>query len=234
MKRRSRNSSASNVGRWPSGQVAKWQALRTPAAGGWPPGHPATRPLFVGTRALCALLGALLLCGGCSEAFQKKFRRKKGLGERFTPVIQFEDYSQGATPLDRYRKHYTLFGYWNAELLDTMVSTGNEKRMAKASGESLDELRELIKLLQPSTAGPASSLLSERERIDRQLKSGSYLPSQLAMLRQRLEWQEREIHRALYWRKVQDQLQVPPTGATSTPAVETGEKPATTVSPSGS
>jgi hypothetical protein len=144
---------------------------------------------------------------GC-ESVQKKFVRKSKPHVRPSPIIGFQDYTKAMTPLDRYRKHYALFDYWNAELLDALgVGTANPKRIQRASAESLQELKVLPELLQEGPAAAAGRLIKEREEVDRQLQRGSYPPLQLNLIRRTLETQTRQIHRELFWRKVEEQLQ---------------------------
>ena len=147
---------------------------------------------------------------GC-ESLQKKLTRKsKTPAARPTPIVTFQDYSRAMTPLDRYRKHYAIFDYWNAELLDALntpaTSALNPKRAKRASAESLQELQTLYALLQDDVAAHSSRLLEERARMDRTIQQDGQLSSQLDTLRRTLEEQSRTIHRELFWRKVQDRL----------------------------
>ena len=156
---------------------------------------------------LIVACGLLIPAAGCSEAWQRKFTRKPKTPQRLSPVIQFQDYSQAMTPMDRYRKHYAIFNYWNAELLDGLGgSNTNPKRVRQASSESLNELRTLQGLLVPAAAGPVDPLLAERARIDQQIQSGLLTPSQWDWIRRQLETQTRAIHRTMFWRNVEDQL----------------------------
>ena len=159
----------------------------------------------VGRAAVCALCAACLL-SGC-ESVQKKFVRKGKAKSRPSAIFQFEDYSHDMTPLDRYRKHFTLFQYWNDELLDGLSSSGfNPKRVNKASAEALGELRQLRGLMADSAAPAADGFIREREGIDRQLHGGFFATAQVDVLRQQLERQTRDIHRTMFWRDVQERL----------------------------
>ncbi|MBI3320291.1 MAG: hypothetical protein HYZ89_06890, partial [Candidatus Omnitrophica bacterium] len=140
------------------------------------------------------------------ESLQKKFVRKRKAEPRPTPIIVFEDYTRSMTPLDRYRKHYILFDYWNEQLLDELKPAANPKRLRQASAESLKELQVLHDLLQDDAASGVVRLLDERGRLDHPLQTGSYTPSQLDLFRRQLEPQTRQIRRELFWRKVEDRL----------------------------
>ena len=221
----------------------------------------ATRPLRFAMR--CgAVVGAavlLLAASGC-ESLQKKFIRKSKKPEsRPTPVVEFEDYMRTTTPIDLYRKHYTVFNYWNAELLEELaVQTPNPKRLKRDSSEALASLYELKKLLdagvgfepQPDAAAAASSspdaapaqespdprtqalqyadtLLRERERINSDIQSERYNPSQLDTMRRAIDFETRMIHRALFWRKVEEQLNAPAAaGAPPAPVPSVAAEPA--------
>ncbi len=132
------------------------------------------------------------------------------------------------TPMDRYRKHYALFDYWNAELLSALETHAasspgigqpgaNPKRIKLASQESLQELQTLQGLLQDGTAAQLISLIDAREQFDRQLQSGSYGASQMSVFSRDLEAQTRRIHRELYWRNVEDLLKADETTPASPP-----------------
>ena len=143
---------------------------------------------------------------GC-ESFQRKFIRTPKTVERPTAIVNFQDYTHAMTPMDRYRKHYALFDYWNAQLLDELQTRNlNAKRARDASAEALQELRTLQSLLQDTEAAGVARLIQEREPWDRELREDSYGASEFSTMAQRLEQQSRQIHRELYWRDVQDHL----------------------------
>jgi hypothetical protein len=143
---------------------------------------------------------------GC-ESLQKKFIRKSKPQARPSPIISFQDYTRAITPLDRYRKHYVLFEYWNAELLDGLkVHTTNSKRLKRTSAESLEELRILRGLLQDDLAARMDRIIEERQGLDRQIQSGSYSQAQLDAMRRALETQTRQLDREFFWRDAEDRL----------------------------
>ena len=172
----------------------------------------------------CVLFTGLTGC----ESFQRKFVRKPKQTARVTPIINFQDYTRAMTPMDRYRKHYALFDYWNAELLSALethatTSPGigqpgtNPKRIKLASEESLQELKALQDLLQDATAAQLTPLVDAREQFDRQLQTGSYSAAQLSVVSHNLEAQTRRIQRELYWRNVEDLLKADATAPVSPP-----------------
>ncbi len=141
---------------------------------------------------------------------QKKFvRKRKTPLARPAPIVTFQDYTRSMTPLDRYRKHYVMFDYWNAELLGVLEDRDfSVKRLRKCSSEALQELRVLQGILQDDLAAEADPLIHERARLDQQIQQRLLMPSDLGTLRQRLETQTRQIHRELSWRNVEDRLKV--------------------------
>ena len=90
---------------------------------------------------------------GC-ESWQRKFVRvSKRPVQRPSPIVRFQDYSQAMTPLERYRKHYLMFQYWDEQLRNELASSSpNPKRFRQASSQSLEELQLLHQLLQPARA----------------------------------------------------------------------------------
>ena len=154
-----------------------------------------------------AICVGLAFAGTGCESLQKKLIRKKKNVERPSPVINFLDYTHAMTPLDRYRKHYVLFDYWNGELLDALgQSSMNPKRAERASAEALQELQILQQLVQDELASRVTPAIEERTRIDRELKGRLYAPSQLIFMRRTLDTQTRQLYRELFWRKVEDRL----------------------------
>ena len=153
----------------------------------------------------CWLLAAGVM--GC-ESFQRKFTRKdKRPKPAPTPIISFQDYSRAMTPLDRYRKHYAIFDYWNAELMAALEArTPNPKRIKLASTEALGELEAMRTLVTDEVAARFEPLLKERAAIDHELRRSSFSSTGSEIVRHQLESQTRQIHRELFWRKVQDQL----------------------------
>ena len=157
-----------------------------------------------------SLVTSSLVTGCGCEALQKKFvRKRKTPLTRPTPIIHFQDYTRALTSLDRYRKHYVMFDYWNDELVGTLEDRDfNLKRLRKDSAEALQELRVLQGLLQEDLAAEVDPLIEERAALNRRIQDRHLMPSDLGAIRQRLEVQTRQIHRALFWRAVEDRLNV--------------------------
>ena len=138
---------------------------------------------------------------------QRKLTRKPKSYVRPSAIIQFQDYSRAMTPLDRYRKHYVMFDYWNSELLGTLEGRDfNVKRLRTYSSEALQELRRLHGLLQEDVAAQVGPLIEERAKVDQEISQRLLMPSDVGAIRQRLEVQTRRIHRELSWRVVEDHL----------------------------
>ncbi|MBI2104527.1 MAG: hypothetical protein HYT90_02945 [Candidatus Omnitrophica bacterium] len=158
---------------------------------------------------ILAGVGWLLVSGlsGC-ESLQKKLTRKpKGPQAAPTPLIQFQDYSRAMTPLDRYRKHYLIFDYWNSELLDALQSRPlNSKRYRHASSEALGELQALQGLLAEGMAERLTPFLESRAKLDARLQRGSISDSQVPFIQRELELQTIRFQRDFFWRKAEDHL----------------------------
>ena len=193
------NISSSRVAEWPSGKVAK---RRRRSSATRPPRHFATR----GVWAICLLL----VCAGLSgcESLERKFTRKpKGPRAAPTPVINFQDYTQAMTPLDRYRKHYLIFDYWNDDFMAALQAKSmNAKRLKLASSESLNELTALQGLVADDLVDAFAPLIEVRTKIDKQVQAGSVSESSANDIWRELDAQSRTIRRELFWRNVQDRL----------------------------
>ncbi len=169
--------------------------------------------------ACCLVLGT----SGC-ESWQRKFVRKSKEASRPpSPIISFQDYSAAMTPLERYRKHYTMFDYWNQDLIDSLqVRSPNPKRYRRASEEAVGELKTLQTLLGDEPAARLGSLIEARMKIDHQAQTREFDDrAQAGLLIQQVERQTREIHRGFFWREVQEQLAAPqPKVPDAAPAAE--------------
>ena len=157
---------------------------------------------------LCAV--CCVLCAGVTacESLQRKFARKpKHATAAPSPIISFQDYSRAMTPLDRYRKHYLMFDYWNEELIEALQGNPiNPKRFKRASSEALEELKTMSSLVVADVAARLAPLIEERATIDHDLQSTGFNTSQANVLGRTLEAQTRQIHREFFWRDVEDHL----------------------------
>lgn len=144
-------------------------------------------------------LVSCLLSPGC-EGLQRKFTRKSKRPQTPpTPIIQFQDYTKAMTPLDRYRKHYMMFDYWNSELADALRSaTPNSKRLKRASADSLAELITLQTLLNDGTAQRLAPLIEERTAMDLELQRGLAPGGRAQMIGRTVEAHERQLHRDFF------------------------------------
>ena len=140
---------------------------------------------------------------------QRKFTRKPtGPKALLSPIINFEDYTRTMTPLDRYRKHYLIFDYWNDELIASLQSPPlNPKRYKRASTESLTELGELQRFVTEDLAPRFTPLIEERSKLDRQFQRGTFNDTDASRVIRTLETNTRQIQRDFFWRNVQDHLQ---------------------------
>ena len=151
---------------------------------------------------------ALLLAGtGCESLQRKLTRRSKQPKPLPSPIINFQDYTRTMTPLDRYRKHYMMFDYWNDDLIESLQSSPqNPKRYKLASKEALEELGTLKGLLTEELAPRLDPLIEARARLDRQLQSGTFSLGEASSITRLLEAQTRQLQREFFWRDVQDHL----------------------------
>ena len=162
------------------------------------------RRLVILPTACCLLLTGL---SGC-ESVQRKFTRKsKGPRAVPTPVINFQDYTQAMTPLERYRKHYLMFDYWNGEFMDGLRAKPlNAKRVKLASTGSLNELTMLQSLVAEDLGAQFAPLIESRAQVNRQVQAGHLSELTAGAVWRELDAQSRTIRRDLFWRKVEDRL----------------------------
>ena len=166
-----------------------------------------SRPYLVA----CSLLLVAVLSTGC-ESLQRKLTRKSNHpAPPPSPIIQFQDYTRTLTPLDRYRKHYLMFDYWNSELISALQGSSlNPKRVRRASMESLAELNTMKGLLADDVAARLAPVIEERAKIDHRLQSGSFGAAEASPVWRALEFQTRQVNREFFWRDVEEHLNASP------------------------
>ncbi len=162
------------------------------------------RRLVILPTATCLLLTGL---SGCESVQRKFIRKSKGPRAVPTPVVNFQDYTQAMTPLDRYRKHYLMFDYWNGEFMNGLLAKPlNAKRVKLASTESLNELTMLQSLVAEDLGAQFVPLIESRAQINRQVQTGHLSELTAGVVWRELDAQSRTIRRDLFWRKVEDRL----------------------------
>ena len=161
------------------------------------------------TMRVLAVCLAGLLVAGC-ESMQKKFTRKRRTPvARPNPIINFLDYSRAMTPMDRYRKHYLMFDYWNDQLLQALSSPPiNPKRFKQSSAEAVTELQTMRMLLNDEAASKLSPHVDARIKLNEELQRerADMNSVQASALRRRVEEQTRSIQRGFSWQDMRDSL----------------------------
>ncbi len=165
------------------------------------------RQWWLSCGTLCLVLTG---AGGC-ESLQRKFTRiPKHPTSPPTPIVAFRDYEGALTPVERYRKHFLLWSYWNDTLIETLRDPPhNDKRIAYLSGEALEEMAVLQTLLSETVATRLDPLLAWRRTIHQELVRGAVSPSQVDRIVRGFESQKRVLHREFFWKDVVDSLQGP-------------------------
>jgi len=159
---------------------------------------------------VCVVAGLLAGVTGC-ESMQRKFTRKpKHPVKPLDPIIKFEDYTRAMTPLDKYRKHFMMFNYWNGELIDALQQKSpNPKRFRRASTDSLAELQTLNSLVSGGVAERYAAAIEERQKINQRLQRPGFMPSQAPAIVSVLERQTRRIQRDFFWRDIEESIHEP-------------------------
>ena len=189
-----------------------------------------------GDVSICLVALSLALVG--CESLQRKFTRKpKHPPAPPIPIVKFLDYTRAMTPMDRYRKHYLIFEYWDSELLTALQDKPlNSKRVKHAAQESLAELQVLQGLVTDAAAVRMAPIIQGRAKVQQRLRRGTIQTAYVVMVMRDVGAQTRQLHREFYWRKMEDQLKpderfvspdpVPIVPGESVPAVPESQVPA--------
>jgi hypothetical protein len=165
--------------------------------------------MMMRNRTWVVVAGVVLACAGC-ESMQKKFTRKpKEPVARPSPVVSFRNYMEGTTPMERYRKHYAMFSYWNDQLITELQQRDvSPKRAKRASQGALQELDTLRDLLRDDAVAELQPIIQGWVQVDKQLDSTVTAGVQLKSTARILETQTRQLSRRFDWRKVEDRLKL--------------------------
>ena len=135
---------------------------------------------------------------------QKKFTRKI-----YHPppaaAIATKDYESQLSPEERYRRHYAMWDFWQAELMEGL--SGNTKRAIRAAEEGLGELQAMQSLLVPDKREPLGVLIARWTLLRDQLVQGTMSDTACYRWRSELESQKRTLHHDFAWQRVQESVQ---------------------------
>lgn len=134
-------------------------------------------------------------------ALQRKFIRKK---QRPPPAVTIttKDYDLHLSPEERYRRHFVMWDFWHAEILEGLGES--RKKALRAAEESLAELAALRSLLLPPMAEKVNPHMARLEQLRQDLSKDVLTGMALQRWRSTVEQQQRVIRRELAWKGVQD------------------------------
>ena len=111
---------------------------------------------------VCFLLETFAL-SGC-ESIRKKLRRqKKKAAEESSelPILEPMEYPKKIyTPEDSYKKNFGLWKIWQRDLIESMSTSDNKKRLSYLVGQVTTSLGEMKNLVQEQSRGPLQQAIS--------------------------------------------------------------------------
>ena len=143
-------------------------------------------------------------------AIQRKFTRKTA---HPTPAVAIttKDYESQLSPEERYRRHYAMWDFWHAELMEGLG--GNSKRAIRAVEEGMAELQALEALLVPEKRAQLAGHVERLERLHQELVKGTMSDTARYRWRPELELQQRTLHHDFAWQHVQEDVRWPDTAS---------------------
>jgi len=126
----------------------------------------------------CMLLIAIIvLTTGCSGAWRKKFIRKKKDEVKQGPVLQPYDYKKEFTNRQLYANHYVFWKNSEAELINSVKSKSNMKKIKSQAAYSLVEIKKLGELLIDEKRALIEPYIAELEDITDKANQPNYVNS---------------------------------------------------------
>jgi len=150
--------------------------------------------------------GLVLLLTGCSTlpALQRKFIRKKKHHPPPAVRVTTKDYALSLSPEERYRRHFALWDFWHAEMLEGLGDS--RKKTLRAVDEAMAELEALRGLLVPEQGEKMTAHLGRLDQLRRELSKDALSSTAIFRWRSVLEQQQRVIRRELSWKDVQESI----------------------------
>lgn len=123
------------------------------------------------------IAGVIVSVTGCSGSWRRKFVRKKKDEVKQGPVLQPYDYKKEFTNKQLYANHYVFWKNSEAELINSVRSKANMKKIESQSAYSLVEIRKLADLLAGEKKALLEPYIEELQDIVNKIGQPNYVSS---------------------------------------------------------
>ncbi|MBN1870718.1 MAG: hypothetical protein JW847_09105 [Candidatus Omnitrophica bacterium] len=127
---------------------------------------------FSGAIGICCFCLLVFALGGCSTLRRKFTRKKKQDSEesqRFIPVLEPVDYPEKTqSPLEKYKRHYSLWRVWDRDLLQAIDNDDSDKRQKYLLGQAVEQLEEMGQLLNDTKRSELILLITKLRKLEDQ------------------------------------------------------------------
>lgn len=149
------------------------------------------------------ILVILINTAGCSEAWRKKFIRKKKEVAKKPRIWQDKRYSKEPTEA-LYDKHYNYATNWLSELSEKLGQ--NNKKDLRCIEEALTQIRDMQYCLIPDKGKELDKHIRRLEEIREILKRQDLGQANKDYVRSSVEREERFLRSEFYYRKIRDYM----------------------------
>ena len=153
--------------------------------------------------ALILLAVVLCTCSGCGGTWRRKFVRAKKSDVQEGPILQPHDYAREFSNRQLYANNYAFWRNAQSELIKSIKSKDNLKRISNQSGYALVYLKKLYSLLSEKHT-ELELYITELEDIIEKIEQPNYVSSNSNVLVSRLSRHYRALSRDFSYRKMQN------------------------------
>jgi hypothetical protein len=137
----------------------------------------------------------LLSNSGCSGAWRKKFVRAKKGEVKEGPILQPYDYAREFTNKQLYANNYTFWRNSESELINSIKSKDNIKRIRNQAGYAIVDIKKLSSLLVDEKRAEIEPYIFELEDMIEKIDQPNYVSSNSNVLVSRLSRHYRTVSR---------------------------------------
>ena len=148
---------------------------------------------LVWTCFFCVLVSSLSGCSTLRRKFTRKKKEDKEVSQKFIPVLEPVDYPEKVySPLEEYKKYYSLWRVWERDLLQSVRAEESTKRQRYLLAQTLEQLEEMANLLTPQKRAEFIAVVAQLRELDEVYEKPASMRNTFSM-QKRIERNSREI-----------------------------------------
>jgi hypothetical protein len=150
------------------------------------------------------LMMLILTSSGCSGTWRRKFVRARKGESKEGPVLQPHDYKREFTNRQLYANNYVFWKSAQSELIKSVKSKDNVKRIISQAGYALVAMKKMESLLVDEKRLQLETYIAELEEIIEKIEQPNYVSSNSNILASRLSKHYRAVNRNFSFRRMKN------------------------------